>query len=297
MADSRRLGSAWEVANAALGLHAARLPLPRRTIESLLAARGEDVRTGRLAIKVAWERGTIAYINAATTWNREARTFALMSTAYPACDLLLTRDQAVTELVTAYFHRYGPATLRDASWWSGLPATDITAALLASGRPVIAVATPWSEAPCLMFADQADESATNEATTGVQFLAHEDTALKAYFQTRSRYLGDLPPRRAFNQIGEALPTVIADGMIAGTWSWNTRTASVDADVIAGKIPAPVRRQVKAGAAALTETLRSAWAPRPPSRRAPGAQPPPSAANSSAAGPTAASLTTAAWPAE
>ena len=63
-----------------------------------------------------------------------------------------------------------------------------------------------------MFADQLAESTGNEAiTTGVQFLAHEDTALKAYFQTRGRYLGGLPQRRAFNQIGEVLPCVIVDG--------------------------------------------------------------------------------------
>ena len=355
LADSRRLASAWQVADAALGLHAARLPSPyaivaartgdpavpaslftgpvqaslltvrcmRKTLHALplplaaaahaatlrfrdrdarravlnagctrrgrpagrpavraaagrsataphdrvgLAARGGDVRAGRLAIKVAWERGTIAYINAATAWNREARTFALTSVAYPALDLCLTRDQAVTELVTAYFDRYGPATMRDATWWSGLSATDITAGLLACGRPLIAVATPWSGDPCLMFADPAGESASNEATTGVQFLAHEDTALKAYFQTRGRYLGGLPQRRAFNQIGEVLPTVIVNGMVAGTWSWDTRTASVHTELIPGRVPLPVRRQVKARAAALTETLRSAWEPRPPSRR-------------------------------
>jgi Winged helix DNA-binding domain len=391
LADSRRLASAWQVANAALGLHAARLPspfaivaartgdpavpaslftgpvqaslltlrcmrktlhtlplplaaaahaatlrfrdrdacravvnagrttaaidrvvdqlgvllqdgpLPHRTIESRLAARNTDVRTGRLAIKVAWERGTIAYINTATAWNRQARTFALTSAAYPALKLGLTRDQAVTELVTAYFDRYGPATIRDATWWSGLPATDITAALLASGRPIVALASPWSEDLCLMFADQLEESTSNEATTGVQLLAHEDTALKAYFQTRDRYLGGLPSRRAFNQIGEVLPSVIVDGMLAGTWSWNASTASVDVDLIAGKVPAPVRRQVKARAAALTETLRSGWAPRLPSRRALGGRAPlfaPSpVANSTAADTTAASLTTPARPAE
>jgi hypothetical protein len=391
LADSRRLGSAWKVADAALGLHAARLPspfaivaartgdpavpaslftgpvqaslltlrcmrktlhtlplplaavahaatlrfrdrdacravlnagrtaaavdrvvdqlcvllqdgpLPHRTIESRLADSSNDVRTWRLAIKVAWERGTIAYINAATAWNRQARTFALTCAAYPALNMCLTRDQAVTELVTAYFDRYGPATVRDATWWSGLPATDITAALVASGRPLIALASPWSEDPCLMFADQLEESASNEVTTGVQLLAHEDTALKAYFQTRGRYLGGLPPRRAFNQIGEILPSVIVDGMLAGTWSWNTDTASIDVDLIAGKVPATVRRQVQARAAALTETLRSGWEPRPPSRRAPGGRaslfPPSPAANSTAADMTAASLTTAARPAE
>jgi len=247
-------------------------PLPHRTIESRLAGHSGDLRTGRLAIKVSWERGTIAYLNAAAAWNREARTFALTSAAYPALNLSLTRDQAVTELVTAYFDRYGPATVRDATWWSGLPATDITAALLASGRPVIRVASPWSQDPCLMFADQADKSTTSETATGVQFLAHEDTALKAYFQTRSRYLDGLPPRRAFNQIGEVLPTILIDGAVAGTWSWNTRTASIDVDLIAGRLPPPFRRQAKARAAELTETLRGAWAPRPPSRQTPPTPP-------------------------
>jgi hypothetical protein len=97
--------------------------------------------------------------------------------------------------------------------------------------------------------------------TGVRFLAHEDTALKAYYQTRSRYLGDLSQQRAFNQIGEVLPTVIIDGTVPGTWSWNTRTAAIDTNLILGKVPPVICRQVKARADALTETLRSAWTPR------------------------------------
>jgi hypothetical protein len=264
--------------------------------------RSGDVLSGRLAIKVAWERGTIAYANAATAWNRRSGPSPSPPPPNPTLNLSLTRDQAVTELITAYFHRYGPATIRDATWWSGLPATDIKAALLASGRPVIAVASPWSEEPCVMFADQADESATSEAATGVQFLAHEDTALKAYFQTRGRYLGGLPPRRAFNQIGEVLPSILIDGNLAGTWSWNTRTASMDVDLVRGKIPAAVRRQVKARAAVLTETLRSAWTPRPPQRRTRAAtrrsgQSSPSPANDAAVGMLTASLAIAARPAE
>ena len=79
----------------------------------------------------------IAYINGSGTWNREARTFALTTSAYPGLDLTLSRDHAVTTLITAYFHRYGPATIRDATWWSGLSASDITAALRRSGRELI----------------------------------------------------------------------------------------------------------------------------------------------------------------
>jgi hypothetical protein len=130
--------------------------------------------------------------------------------------------------------------MRDATWRSGLSAIDIATALQACGRPVISVATPWCNDPCLMFADQAAEgtAASEAAPTGVQFLAHEDTALKAYFQTRNRYLGGLPQRRAFNQIGEALPCVIVNGVVTGIWSWNSRTASIDVDLVRGRVPPP-----------------------------------------------------------
>lgn len=231
-------------------------PLPYRVIEALLVAAGREVRAARLAVKVAWERGVIAYVNATDSWNREERTFALTASAYPGLDLSLTREQAVTALVTAYFHRYGPATIRDAAWWSGLSAADITAALHRSQRPLITVATPWSARPCLMFADQAAEAASYQEAVGVQLLAHEDSALKAYHETRDRYLAGLPQRRAFNQIGEALPTVTVNGTVAGTWSWDSRSQSITVRMLPGRGTPASRRQVRERAAALADTLRS-----------------------------------------
>lgn len=235
-------------------------PLPHRAIETHLGRAGYDIRAIRSAIKIGWECGTFAYINSATVWNREARTFALTESAYPTVDLSLPRREAIIALVSAYFHRYGPATIRDATWWSGLSAADVTAGLLAGGRSLLSVTTPWSEEPCLMFAEQAEEALTNEISTGIQFLAHEDSALKAYHQTRSRYLANIPQRRAFNQIGEALPTIIANGMVVGTWMWDSRTCSVRTSVISGRTTPAIRRQIRARAVAQTATLRSGWAP-------------------------------------
>ncbi|WP_344829589.1 DNA glycosylase AlkZ-like family protein [Nonomuraea dietziae] len=59
-----------------------------------------------------------------------------------------------------------------------------------------------------------------DCATGVNLLAHEDVALKAYFETRRRYLGDLPAAAAFNQIGEVLPTILLNGRVVGTWTWD-----------------------------------------------------------------------------
>lgn len=211
-------------------------PLPYRAIEALLSGAGQEVRAARLAVKVAWERGMIAYVNASNSWDHEARTFALTA--------------------SAYFHRYGPATIRDAAWWSGLSATDITTALRRSQRPFITVATPWSTRPCLMFADQAAEAASHEEAAGVQLLAHEDPALKAYHETRDRYLVGLPQRRTFNQIGEALPAVTVNGIVTGTWSWDSRSRDIVVHLLPGKTTPAVRRQVRERAAALADTLRA-----------------------------------------
>lgn len=231
-------------------------PLPYRAIQSLLSAAGREVRAARLAVKVAWERGMISYVNASDSWDREARTFALTASAYPGLDLSLTRDQAVTALVTAYFLRYGPATIRDAAWWSGLSATDITAALRRSQRPLVTLTTPWSTRPCLMFADQAAEAVSHQEPAGVQLLAHEDPALKAYHETRDRYLAGLPQRRAFNQIGEALPAITVNGTVAGTWSWDSRSRTIIVRILPGKTTPAVRRQVRERAAVLADTLRA-----------------------------------------
>lgn len=236
-------------------------PLTYRTILQRLTQAPDGLHAVRVAVKLAWERGILAYLNTSGSWNRETRTFALTRSAYPALDLTLSRAQAIGILITAYFDRYGPATLQDATWWSGLPAAGIRTALLASGREVISVATPWSPQPCLMFADQISEALAGRPATGAHLLAREDTALKAYHDTRSRYLGKLPQSQAFNQIGEALPAILINGQTAGTWSWDTRTRSIRTHLIPGITLTPqLRNQVRTRAATLTRTLRSACQP-------------------------------------
>jgi hypothetical protein len=120
-----------------------------------------------------------------------------------------------------------------------------------------------------MFADQADEALSSQPATGVQLLAHEDSALKAYYETRGRYLRGIQPRLAFNQIGEALPAIVIDGTVAGTWSWDSRSQHVCTQVIAGRTTPADRHLIRQRAAALTNTLRAASDTRPGLR--PGSQ--------------------------
>ncbi|WP_322767627.1 hypothetical protein [Frankia sp. Cr1] len=94
--------------------------------------------------------------------------------------------------------------------------------------------------------------------TGLNLLAHEDIALKAYFETRSRYLADLPPNMAFNQIGEALPTVLLDGRVQGTWTWDPTALAVRPTLAPGRASRGLARRLSSAA----EALRSGWRGRP-----------------------------------
>lgn len=237
-------------------------PLHHRDIEDRLAAgRGIGAPRTRLALKLSWERGDIAYVNASDAWNRELRTFALTGQAYPQADFAMDRHVATAVLVEAYFDRYGPASLADAVWWSALSRAAVVAALDACAREVVAVTTSWSDQPQYMFADRLEEfldAGPGAHHSGVNFLAHEDVALKAYFETRARYLGSLPARHAFNQIGEVLPTVVHDGQVVGTWAWDGAGHRVTTSLFRGRTSQPIRRAIRARADQLTTILRFGW---------------------------------------
>ena len=232
-----------------------------RDIEARLVGRHTTAMAVRLALKLAWEQGQFTYVNETTGWNREHRKFALTSVLYPQLDMAMDRRRATAELMHAYFDRYGPASMRDAMWWSGLSRSAITAAMAASGREWVAVQTPWADAPLYMHRQRFEEfQATNAAEwhTGLNFLAHEDVALKAYFETRQRYLGELHPRQAFNQIGEVLPTIVVDGQVVGTWAWDTTTKAIVCKAARGAASTDARVNIKKQSLTLSAALRQGW---------------------------------------
>ncbi|OLF11584.1 hypothetical protein BLA60_11600 [Actinophytocola xinjiangensis] len=236
-------------------------PLNHRAMEARLTDSRTDTVSVRLALKLAWERGVLTYLNRTNCWNREHRRFGLTGRLHPGLDMAMDRHRATTELVIEYFDRYGPASLRDAAWWSGLSRSAITAAMNESARDFVMVHTSWCESPMYMYRDRLEEFRSDSAeqrSSGISFLAHEDVALKAYFESRRRYLGDLPPRTAFNQIGEVLPTVIIDGQLAGTWKWDTGKKAVGWSLVSSCRSTVLRREIRHRAHTLTEALRLGW---------------------------------------
>ncbi|GAA3790238.1 hypothetical protein GCM10022226_06400 [Sphaerisporangium flaviroseum] len=125
-----------------------------RDIETRLAATAIPAPMTRLALKLAWERGTLTYLNTAGGWNREVRTFALTRDVCPGLDTCLPASVAVEQLMSAYLDRYGPVSIRDATWWSGLSRAAVLAGLDRAAVKLVEVRAPWSTSRLYMSAER-----------------------------------------------------------------------------------------------------------------------------------------------
>ncbi len=205
--------------------------LAHRDLETRLAG-NFTILASRLALKMAWERGIVTYRNVSGGWNGEIRQFVLTERLFPGFVLTIDRKEASAGLVYHYFDRYGPASIADAMWWSGLSQGTIIEAMNATSEEWTSMITPWSSSAVYMLSARLQDFYANrqEFTLPPNFLAHEDVVLKAYFETRKRYLGDISPKRVFNQIGEVLPAIIGNGQIVGNWHWDAKNQSVQYNV-------------------------------------------------------------------
>jgi hypothetical protein len=242
-------------------------PLSPRQIEARLERHGVDVPHARAGVKVAWERGRLTYLNVSSGWNQESRAFALTEATCPGLLREVDPSGAVHELVAGYFDRYGPATVRDAMWWSALSRRDVLAGMDSCGVEWVEVHTPWASSPAFMPASRYEEAlaAAGSWSGALVLLAHEDVALKAYFESRARYLGDLAPSLVFNPIGEVLPTIVLNGGIIGHWEWDRHRRTVVTRPLVPALSGDVSRDITRAAGRLTEVLRAGWAAAPRAR--------------------------------
>ncbi len=154
------------------------------------------------------------------TWRSSQCEYDLLSHWLPGTDLNSTTPrQAVAWLIRRYLQQFGPVTARDAAWWTGLPARDISRALADLGDEVTTVAlqddaepyfVPASDLPALL-------AQPGDPPAAAWLLPSLDPLIMGY-AGRSRFLSADDVAKVFDRAGNALPTAWVGGRVAGIWS-------------------------------------------------------------------------------
>nr|MDQ6884532.1 winged helix DNA-binding domain-containing protein [Candidatus Dormibacteraeota bacterium] len=121
-----------------------------------------------------------------------------------------SREQAQAELVRRWLASFGPGTVADLAWWTGLTIGAVKRAL----AEVATVEVRLEGSTGLVLAD--DLETTRSGAPWAALLPALDPSVMGWFE-RSWYLG--PHREAlFDRSGNAGPTVWWDGHVVGGWA-------------------------------------------------------------------------------
>jgi len=181
-------------------------------------------------LKYIWEKGIISYYNAANCWENEDRRFVLTKKYYPNFDFQKYRtSEAQRLLILEHIKKFGPVTIKDISWWSGLGMKKVKETIENNSKDIYKLKIKNYDLDFYISVEEVDKL---DAFKKIDFewislLAFEDPSLKGYYESRFRYVDKMNLNKLFNQIGEVRASIIHNGNAIGIWQWNKKNKEID----------------------------------------------------------------------
>ncbi len=152
-------------------------------------------------------------------WRSNQYRYALREAWLPGVDLgVVEPDPARAELVRRYLEAFGPASLDDIQWWTGLTRTQVRAAVQALGEALVSVRVRGEEGEQLLTAEALDAARQASALDPclVSLLPTLDPWVMATKQRR-RLMSEQSYTLLHDRNGNAGPSVLAGGRVVGGW--------------------------------------------------------------------------------
>jgi hypothetical protein len=138
------------------------------------------------------------------------QTFALLRERVPVRKMF-TREESLATMAKRYFSSHGPATLKDFTWWSGLPAGDARRALEFVKHDFLSESIGPEQ---FWFPDSF--SGISRTKDIVNLLPAFDEFLISY-KDRSAALSSVDNKKAVSDNGIFRPVIVVNGMVTGIW--------------------------------------------------------------------------------
>jgi hypothetical protein len=152
-------------------------------------------------------------------WKSDLYEYARFDRWLPGVKLdSVTPEEGRVALAREYFGSYGPATVEDFRWWSGLNKTDVKRAVESLSSELVPVEIDGAE--YRMPADRLDalRDCPAELPQGARLLPVWDAYLMAY-KDRARFVPEQLYDYVYAKTGDATSTVLVNGTIGGVWDF------------------------------------------------------------------------------
>lgn len=181
-------------------------PLAAGDIRSSLEA-GEDAGMIRYVVSVMAAENRIVRAASHGSWRSDRAAYARWEDWLPGVDVWgMEPAEARARLAGLYLDAYGPASVEDLAWWSGMTKRETRRALEAAARPVeIGGIAMW-----------ATREVRDDPPRGVRLLPAWDPLLVGY-RNRDRLLAPTHQGHVYDRMGNATSVVLSEGSVVGVW--------------------------------------------------------------------------------
>jgi hypothetical protein len=180
------------------------------------------------------------------TWLSSQYRWAAFDEWSPGTLQAMEAPAARAALIARWLRSYGPGTMEDLAWWSGLSRRSVADALVAAG----AIEVHLEDGIGWLMPDDLDEASAVREPWVALLPALDSTTMG--WRRRSWYLDPAIAPRLFDVNGNAGPTVWASGRVVG--GWGQRRDGTVAFALLDTVTTATRSLIDARANQLTEWL-------------------------------------------
>ena len=170
-------------------------------------------------INILCDEGTIVRGMINGSWKSNIHRYFRFEDFYSESDISnISKEVAFEYLVMDYIKSYGPVTMEDIIWWSGLNKQTVRQVIENKKKELENLNIEGYPENFLMLKSDFD-SLLQTAISGnlnVLFLPAMDPFIMGY-KVRQRFIDDAESDFVYDRFGNATPTIILDGTIIGIW--------------------------------------------------------------------------------
>lgn len=231
-------------------------------------AYGSEVAVARYVLEALGTAGELVRARTIGGWRANRTSWAALATWTPELAPRPPKGEAYAQIAAAWLSAFGPGTVEDLAWWSGLPKGEVKAAIAALGRAVVQVEVKGWPGPryALAAVDWSDPG-----PQGIALLPALDPSGMCWTD-RGPFLDPAMLGPLFDRSGNLGPTVWADGRIIGGWAVRKDgtvafqildeaargragavaeeaarlSAALDGEVVSPRFPTPLSKALAAG---------------------------------------------------